>query len=81
MKRYTLQDWLAIEGNTQTGLAKTVGVTQGAINQMAASKRQIFVIESPDGLLRLEEVRPIEGRGKKLLTDPTNGSAATAAEA
>lgn len=57
MKRYTLQDYLAVDGHTQTGLAKAVGVTQGAINQMVKSGRQIFVIQSDDDSLKLEEVR------------------------
>lgn len=62
MKKYTLRDYLDRPGKTQTGLAKDVGLTQGAINQMLKKKRNIFVIEHSDGSLKLEEVRLIESK-------------------
>lgn len=56
MNRMTLQEYLAIPGNTQTGLAKAVGVTQGAVNQMVNSGRTIYVIDHGTKV-ELEEIR------------------------
>ena len=54
----TLQDYLSNPVNTQTKLAKDVGVTQGAINQMLTSGRTIYVIISGEHIA-LEEVRQL----------------------
>lgn len=54
-----LRQYLAMVGNTQVRLAKSVGVTQGAIFQMLKSNRRIVVVEQDDGSLLLEETRQV----------------------
>jgi len=44
MKEIPLHKYIEIHG--QTGLAKLVGLTQGAVYQMTISKRNIFVLEN-----------------------------------
>lgn len=44
MKKIPLSEFIEIHG--QTGLAKLVGLTQGAVYQMTQSQRNIFVIEN-----------------------------------
>lgn len=55
MKRKTLQEYL--NGTTQYALAQAVGVTQGAINKMLHSDRDIVVITHRDGTIELHEHR------------------------
>lgn len=59
--RTSLIDYLACPGATQTRLAKTLGITQGAIHQMIRAKRQIFVIQHENGSIELREDKPIAG--------------------
>jgi hypothetical protein len=44
MKEIPLSKYIEIHG--QTGLAKLVGLTQGAVYQMTISERNIFVVET-----------------------------------
>lgn len=53
-----LRKWLEADGHTQTRLAELVGVTQGAIWQMANGQREILVVETNDRTY-LEEIRKI----------------------
>ena len=57
MKKIPLEKYLSTPGNTQTGLAKKAGLTQGAIFQMVRAGRNIFVIPQADGSVELEEVK------------------------
>lgn len=57
-KKTPIRKWLEASGNTQTKLAELVGVTQGAIWQMANGRREILVVETEDRTY-LEEIRKI----------------------
>jgi predicted transcriptional regulator len=59
MNKYKLSEYLALPGNTQTALAKSVGITQGAVSQMLIKRRPVYVIVRDDGTVELEQVRKI----------------------
>lgn len=60
MKRYTLPEYLKLDGITQTSLAAEVGVSQGAISQalkaVEAGKKQVYVVTNGASVW-LESVR------------------------
>lgn len=60
----SLVDYLKRPGKTQSGLAASAGVTQGAIHQMMKSGRSIFVREHDDGRVDLYEIKPIGRRSE-----------------
>lgn len=61
MTKTPLKEYLEGEDTTQKILAESVGLTQGAIGKMLRTKREIFVIEGPDGEVELYEGKTIAG--------------------
>lgn len=59
----TLKQYLS-SGHSQESLAKQLGVTQGAIQQMKASNRDIRLIIGGEKIIAYE-VRPIPSKRKK----------------
>jgi hypothetical protein len=57
MKQKSLAEYVEIHGQTET--AKRAGLTQGAIWQMLRDGRRIFVTETGEDTVALEEVRSI----------------------
>lgn len=55
--RTPLIDWLAQPDHTQGGLARAVGITQGAVSQMVRSSRLIFVVEDGEQIWLEEHKR------------------------
>jgi hypothetical protein len=53
VRRIKLSVWL--KKHTQRELSYQTGITQGSISAMLNSPRQIFVVETPDGNVRLLE--------------------------
>lgn len=62
MKKYTLEDYLALPGKTKELTARAVGITQGSIYQMQLNKRRIYILESETGEIAMEEIKRIPYR-------------------
>lgn len=62
MPRISLKEFIAEKG--QTGAAPLLGVTQGALSKALRVGRDIYVVISPDGSCKAEEIKPFPAQPK-----------------
>lgn len=60
MREISLRDYCT--ENTQTAAAKLIGCSQGAISQMLRDKREIYIVEHPDGSTSSYERKELTAR-------------------
>jgi predicted DNA-binding protein (UPF0251 family) len=58
MTQITLSEYVELHGQAET--ARRAGLSQGAIWQMLRAERRVFVTETGDGTVTMEEVKPIK---------------------
>ncbi|WP_313087203.1 Cro/CI family transcriptional regulator [Stutzerimonas nitrititolerans] len=63
MRRIPLKEFAEAKGQTEA--AKSLGLTQGALNKALRVGREIYVIEHADGTHTAEELRPFPSQQPK----------------